>query len=236
MKPIFKTFVWLTIFSIAMGYLETSVVVYLRKLYYPTGFQFPLIPVSIDIAVTEFWREAATILMLIGAGVMAGKNKIQRFAFFLYAFAIWDIFYYVFLKVLLDWPASLFTWDILFLIPVPWVGPVLAPCLVSLSMILFTCLAIYFDSKGRLVFVSFYEWMLFIFGSLTVIISFMWDYIQYLNLHGSEHAVWTLSSEQQMFDEVKNYIPQHFNWPLFWIGQIIILLAIVLFYKRNKKS
>ncbi|CAN5476760.1 hypothetical protein BH10BAC1_BH10BAC1_14060 [soil metagenome] len=131
MKPIIKTIIWLTVFSIAMGFLETSIVVYLRKLYYPAGFEFPLVPVPIDIATTEFWREVATIIMLIGAGVMAGKNATQRFVFFLYSFAIWDIFYYVFLKLLRNWPESLFTWDILFLIPVPCVGPVIAPCIVS---------------------------------------------------------------------------------------------------------
>ena len=80
MKPITKTILYLTIFSIAMGYLESSVVVYLRKIYYPDGFKFPLIPVSPDIAITEFLREAATIIMLIGAGIMAGKNAVQRFA------------------------------------------------------------------------------------------------------------------------------------------------------------
>ncbi len=83
MKPITKTILWLTAFSIAMGFLETSVVVYLRKIYYPGGFGFPLIPVDIDIAITEFWREVATIIMLIGAGAMAGKNSVQRFVFFL---------------------------------------------------------------------------------------------------------------------------------------------------------
>lgn len=236
MKTLRKTFVWLTVFSIAMGYMETAVVVYLRKLYYPGGFDFPLIPVSNDIAVTEFWREAATIIMLLGIGILAGKTKVQRFAFFLYSFAIWDIFYYVFLKVLLDWPESLFTWDILFLIPVPWVGPVLAPCIVSLSMILFTILVLYFEGQGKRVFVSFFEWMLFIFGSITVIISFMWDYIQYLNVNGADNAVWTLSSDQQLFDEVKNYVPIEFNWWLFTVGQGLILLSIFFFYSRNKKN
>src|ERR1044072_1504154 len=95
----YKPLVWLTIFSIAMGYLETAVVVYLRKLYYPGGFNFPLVPVTLDIAKTEFWREAATLIMLVGIGVLAGKNKTQRFAYFLLSFAVWDIFYYVFLKM-----------------------------------------------------------------------------------------------------------------------------------------
>ncbi|MBK6833902.1 MAG: hypothetical protein IPG89_06345 [Bacteroidetes bacterium] len=66
--------------------------------------------------------------MLVGAGIIAGKTRLTRFAYFIIAFAIWDIFYYVFLYVLLQWPESLFTWDILFLVPVPWTGPVIAPC------------------------------------------------------------------------------------------------------------
>lgn len=236
MKPIVKTIIWLTVFSIAMGFLETSVVVFLRKLYYPEGFKFPLIPVTRDIATTEFFREIATIIMLIGAGVMAGKNSIQRFVFFLYSFAIWDIFYYVFLKVLLNWPESLFTWDILFLVPVPWVGPVIAPCIVSLSMIVLTFVVVYFQEKGKHVHITFLEWILFIFGSITAIVSFMWDYIIYISNYGEDRGIWTLSSNKNMFDEVKNYVPQHFNWGLFWVGQGIILLAIFMIYKRIRKS
>lgn len=236
MKPITKTILWLTIFSIAMGFLETSVVVYLRKLYYPEGFKFPLIPVTRDIATTEFFREIATIIMLIGAGVMAGKNSIQCFVFFLYSFAIWDIFYYVFLKVLLNWPESVFTWDILFLVPVPWVGPVIAPCIISVSMIVLTFVVVYFQEKGKQVRITFLEWILFIFGSITAIVSFMWDYIIYISNYGEEKGVWTLSSNKNMFDEVKNYVPQHFNWPLFWVGQGLICLALLMIYKRIKKA
>jgi hypothetical protein len=234
MKAITKTILWLTVFSIAMGYLECSVVVYLREIYYPEGFRFPLVPVTKDIAITEFWREAATIIMLIGAGVMTGKNSLQRFAFFLYAFAIWDIFYYVFLKVLLDWPASLFTWDILFLIPVPWVGPVIAPCLLSFFMILFTLIIVYLQEKGHRVRLVFHEWLLLISGSITAMISFMWDYIMYVSNNGNDALVWTLSSNQDMFDEVRNYMPVHFNWWLFGIGQGLIVLAILSVYIRYK--
>jgi len=236
MKPITKTILWLTIFSISMGFLETSVVVYLRKLYYPEGFKFPLIPVTRDIATTEFFREIATIIMLIGAGVMAGKNSIQCFVFFLYSFAIWDIFYYVFLKVLLNWPESVFTWDILFLVPVPWVGPVIAPCIISVSMIVLTFVVVYFQEKGKQVRITFLEWILFIFGSITAIVSFMWDYIIYISNYGEEKGVWTLSSNKNMFDEVKKYVPQHFNWPLFWVGQGLICLALLMIYKRIKKA
>jgi hypothetical protein len=122
-KKLFKTFLWLTLFSIAMGYMESAIVVYLRKIYYPDGFQFPLTPIEVHIRLTEILREAATLIMLITIGIVAGKTKLQRFSFFIFCFGIWDIFYYVFLKMLLGWPATIFDWDILFLIPVPWVGP-----------------------------------------------------------------------------------------------------------------
>ncbi|MBA3705594.1 MAG: hypothetical protein H0W84_06745 [Bacteroidetes bacterium] len=217
-----------------MGYMETSVVVYLREIYYPDGFKFPLIPISPDIAITEFWREAATIIILIGAGVMSGRNSIQRFVFFLYSFAIWDIFYYVFLKILLGWPESLFSWDILFLIPVPWVGPVIAPCIISLSMILLTFIVVHHQEKGQQIFLTFFEWLLLIFGSITAIVSFMWDYITYLSINGTDKAVWTLSSNNNMFEEVSNYIPQQFNWWLFGIGEGLILIAILLLVNRFK--
>ncbi len=236
MKAISKTLIWLSIFSIAMGFLETSVVVYLRKLYYPDGFYFPLVAISMDVAITEFWREAATIIMLIGIGILVGKNKIQRFVFFLYCFAIWDIFYYVFLKMLLNWPESIFTWDILFLIPVPWVGPVIAPCIISLSMIVLTFVVVYFQEKSLNVHFKFSESVLLIVGSAVVVISFMWDYIMYLINNGAENAVWTLSRNRDMFEEVKNYVPSSFNWYLFGIGVLFILLGLgLLVYRLNKK-
>ena len=95
-----KTLLWVAIFSTAMGYLECTVVVYLREIYYPGGFNFPLAPIDKPIAITEIGREAATLVMLLGIGFLAGKTAVQRFAYFIYSFAIWDIFYYVFLKVL----------------------------------------------------------------------------------------------------------------------------------------
>jgi len=234
MKPILKTIIGLTVFNIAMGYMETSVVVYLRKIYYPGGFKFPLIPIDKGIAATEFFRELATIIMLIGVGVFAGKNRLQRFVFFLYSFAIWDLFYYIFLKLLLGWPESLLTWDILFLIPVPWVGPVIAPCIISLSMILLTFIVICDPEEGMNMHLGLTKWILLISGSLIVILSFMWDYIMYLATNGNE-AVWTLSSNAAMFDEVKKYIPVEFNWWLFAVGEGLILFVIFsLLFKKSK--
>lgn len=135
MKTIFKTLLLLIVFSVAMGFLETAVVIYLRKIYYPDGFHLPLKVIDAHIAVIELVREAATLIMLIAIALLTGKSNMQRFAFFLLCFGIWDIFYYIFLKLFLNWPSSWLEGDVLFLIPVPWIGPVLAPCILSLTMI-----------------------------------------------------------------------------------------------------
>lgn len=230
-----KTLFWLTFFSIAMGYLETSVVVYLRKLYYPTGFGFPLVPVTHDVTVTEFWRELATMVMLAGAGIMAGKNAQQRFVFFLYSFAIWDIFYYVFLYVLLGWPQSLLTWDILFLIPVPWVGPVLCPCLVSLTMIALALVTLYGQSRGATAKLNRVEKMTLLGGCVVVLIAFMWDYFQFAKLHGSP-SVWTLSSQKELFSEAHGYVPSQFNWVMYWCGQTMIAGGVFIFGMRMRRT
>ena len=91
-----KTLFWVTFFSIAMGFLESAVVIYLRRMYYPHGFSFPLQPMPHDIAIVEIWREAATIIMLLAIGILAGRKPSEKFAWFVISFAVWDIFYYVF--------------------------------------------------------------------------------------------------------------------------------------------
>ncbi|NLI56587.1 hypothetical protein GX420_06385, partial [bacterium] len=95
----YKTFIVLTIFGIAMGFLEAIVVVYLREIYYPQGFEFPLNTFSSEMLSIEWIREISTIIMLITIGIITGKNFLQKLSFFLYTFAIWDIFYYVALKL-----------------------------------------------------------------------------------------------------------------------------------------
>lgn len=227
MKSLTTRMIWLTAFSIAMGFLETAVVVYLRRLYYPHSFQFPLVTIDNDIAMVEFMREAATIIMLVGIGIIAGKNTSQKFAIFIYCFAVWDIFYYIFLKLLLGWPESLFTWDILFIIPVPWVGPVLAPCIVSLTMICLTASVIYFQEKGYDAHLKVREWALLITGSLVIIFSFMLDYFKYLAGGNPASHAWTLSSKEEMFSEIARYVPSSYNWWLFVAGEAIIISGII---------
>jgi hypothetical protein len=112
----------LVLFSIAMGLLEAVVVVYLRMLFYPEGFAFPLKVMPDKVYLVEIAREAATLIMLASVSAAAGRKHYERLAYFLLTFAVWDIFYYVFLKVFLNWPATLLDWELLFLIPVTWIG------------------------------------------------------------------------------------------------------------------
>jgi hypothetical protein len=136
-----KRFLGVSVYAIAMAYLEAAVVVYLRALL---GLKdITAVDVSLGpYGLVEIGREAATIAMLVAVGWMAGRHAKERWAYGLFAFGLWDIFYYVWLKVLLDWPASLLGWDLLFLIPLPWWGPVLAPVLIAALICVVAVLAV----------------------------------------------------------------------------------------------
>lgn len=232
-----KTIAWLTIFSIAMGFMESAVVIYLRKLYYPDGFQFPLVPLDNSIALVELFREASTIIMLLGVGILSAKTSALRLAHFIFCFAIWDLFYYVFLFVFLGWPQSLFTWDILFLIPVPWVGPVLTPVIVSLTMVLLAVSIIHFQHLGLNTRLSSKEWGLFISGSFVIILSFVWDYWEYLREKKLTEITYPFSDQQNnLLSNMTDYVPVDFNWPLFITGEAILLYGILSFILRIKNE
>jgi hypothetical protein len=125
----------LAAFAVAMAYLESAVVVYLRALFHPDGFHFPLEPIDPHFAGTELGREVATVVMIAAVARLSCGGLRTQLAAFIYVFGIWDLAYYAWLKVLIDWPQTLFDPDILFLIPAPWVGPVLAPALVSVFLV-----------------------------------------------------------------------------------------------------
>ena len=124
----------LALFGIAMAHLEGVVVVYLRKaLGMPDSEsnkesvnKFPR-----HYLIIEMTREAATIIMLILIAYLVGNSWLERGIFFLWTFAFWDLFYYVSLYILIKWPPTLTTIDVLFLIPVPWIAPVWFPVGVS---------------------------------------------------------------------------------------------------------
>lgn len=140
---------WLTVFGIAFGYLEGAVVVYLRALYYPHGFAFPAPLPSTPHMAVELGREAATLLMLLGAAMAAGRSSWDRFGIFCYLFGLWDVAFYLTLWVVLGWPQSLFTWDLLFLLPLVWAGPVLSAVLIAVSLSVAGLLISRWAEQGR---------------------------------------------------------------------------------------
>ena len=234
MPSLRRTLTLLSLFSIAMGFLEAVVVIYLREIYYPDGFRFPLVPIPSRMALIEILREAATLIMLVTIGLLAGKTPARRFSYFLFCFAVWDLFYYVFLKLFLGWPESLFTFDILFLIPVPWTGPVLAPCLASLTMILLALVLVYCENKNSKVQILRSEWLLLAAGATVILASFVQDYMLYV--FRNNRAVWVAGNSRELFDDFLNYIPLTFNWMLFLSGEALLLAAIAGILRRLNKE
>jgi hypothetical protein len=166
----------LTAFALAMGYLEAAVVVYLRKIVYPGGFAFPLRRISMDLAFVELGREAATIIMLLGVAFIAEKTRRGRLVCFMLLFGIWDIAYYLWLWVTIGWPGSLLTWDILFLIPVLWTGPVIAPMLVSVLMIATAIVYYRRQADSEQVPISPAEWALVIAAAVVIFLAFAFNH------------------------------------------------------------
>ena len=173
---ILKKFTAITLFSIAMAFLEAAIVFYLRELYYPEGFCFPLKIIPTDILLVEIGREISTIVMLAFVGMIAGKNPLEKFCYFLFSFGIWDIFYYIWLKVIMNWPPSLLTWDLLFLVPVPWVGPVLAPLIVALTMTIVAVVIIYLQERGQYFKINKLDLALGALATLLIFVSFILDF------------------------------------------------------------
>lgn len=216
LKTTFKRFAIVIIFSIAFAYIEAAVVVYLRAIFHTDGFTFPLTVFGIDqlskrLLLTEIGREAATIVLIFTGSWLFGKNRRQRFAYFMTIFAVWDIFYYLWLKVLIDWPASIMDWDILFLIPNTWASAVLYPVLISITMLIFAAAILYRDARSRPIEVTRVDWLAFFVAGVIVVVSF---YIP--GRHVTEPGY-----------------KSHFYLPLFTLGHIS---AVAVFLKCLLKS
>jgi hypothetical protein len=203
---------WLITFAVAMAYVESAVVVYLREIYYPKGFALPLAPIPSNMLATEIGREAATLVMLLGVAMLAGAERWDRFLAFCVTFGVWDIFYYVWLWVLLGWPPSLLTWDVLFLIPVPWIGPVLAPVIVSIALVGGGLFLLRKRARGELFPFRAPSWVLLVTGGLLVLASFMLDFRVVLQQRE----------------------PPPFRWGLFSAGVALGVAALVLALRRTK--
>jgi len=196
-----KNGVWVVFYAIAMAAVESAVVVYLRALH-PVDASLTVLlhEIPANFISIEMGREAATLAMLLAVAAVAGRNVRDGFLYFALAFGIWDIFYYIWLWVFIGWPPSLFTWDVLFLIPVPWLGPVIAPVLVSLGLVTGS-LWLLARPSVRLPRLA---WGLAIVGALVIVLSFTVDYR------------YALARSE----------PPRFRWELFWTGMVVAVMGL----------
>lgn len=214
MKDLILKILWVTVFAVAMAFVESAVVVYLRVIYYPEGFTFPLKLIMDDTIMVELYREIATLFMLLAVAVLAGRRLWERFAWFMLAFGVWDIFYYIWLKVLISWPSSLSEWDILFLIPVPWIAPVSAPLSISLLMILAGILIVHLFQNGHEFRPALTSYILASAGAALILYSFMQD------------------TGATLYQQT----PQPYHYEFLVIGDILFVAAFVISYVKAVKK
>jgi len=196
------------IFAVAMAWVESAVVLYLRSLSQEFDPYEPVkLPLGANILRAEMVREAATLVMLGSAGWLAGRTWRSRLALAIVAFGTWDIFYYVFLVPLTRWPRSLLDWDILFLLPLPWWGPVLAPALIACLMIAGGTLVALCDSPEQPIRPSRYSSLAALVGGMLAIYVFMEDALRVLP-EGVENLI--------------DLRPERFDWPLFVLALVFL--------------
>jgi len=213
--PMNPKYRWLVVvlFAAAMAWVEASVVLYLRiYLDRLQPYQANPLPAGFGLAKAEVVREAATLIMLGSVGWLAGTDQRTRLGYNLLAFGIWDIFYYVFLVPLSGWPKSLLDWDILFLIPVPWWGPVLAPVSIAALMILAGTIVTQFQKKGRPLWPRRSVWLVSLGGACLALYVFMVDALRAVGA-----GPWA----------VREVLPVSFNWPLFAIAFILLSTPVM---------
>lgn len=194
-----------------MALVEAAVVIYLRDIYYPDGFSFPLKMIKEGHILLELGREAATIFMLISVAALGGKRFWEKFACFIICFGVWDIFYYVWLKLAIGWPSSVFDRDILFLIPLPWIGPVIAPASIAIMMILIGVFILFLYKRGYDFRPSLFSWILVLAGTALILYSFMGDTGAGLHQH----------------------MPLPYRYDLLTVGEILYAAAVFFAWKKT---
>ena len=214
---------WLivAVFAAAMAWVESAVVFYLRTMINRIEpYQPHPLPLIGGLGPAELVREAATLIMLLMVGILAGRTWRSRLGYLAIAFGVWDIFYYIFLKLLCGWPHSVLDWDILFLLPLPWWGPVLPPVSIALLMILWGTLVSIWRVPAALNSSEWKVWMLNFLGIALALYVFMAD---------------TLRVAGQSIEVLRNVLPPSFNWPLFCLALLLMTAPIAQLILRLRQ-
>ncbi len=207
-----KKLCWVGVFAIAMAYVESTVVVYIRRIYGISNLLLDIPPFDPVLAPIEIGRELATLVMLLAVGWAVGKSLQSRLSFTFIIFGLWDIFYYIWLNLFIGWPNSLFSPDLLFLIPLPWWGPVISPVLIACLMVLGGILALIGEDKGRKIKFSVFDWIPLTAGVLILLYSFM------------EDAFSILPADIERLAQLR---PTTFNWPIYILGLVLAGYAVL---------
>ena len=200
------------LFAAAMAYIESAVVVYLRALYGIDDLLRDLPPLPDQYTLIEVGREAATLVMLATVGWIAGRRWQDRIGYAVFAFGAWDILYYAWLVVFIGWPGGLLDWDILFLIPLPWWGPVLSPMLIASLLVAGGALAVVRAERDQVLGFTPVDWGVAAGGAVLALYLFMADALR--ALPGGIEAV----SQAR---------PTQFNWPLFLIALLAMAFPLM---------
>lgn len=208
-----STWVLVTIFAIAMAWVEAAVVYDLRLLVDRLEpYQADPLPISGALGSIELVREVATLVMLAAVGALAGATLKSRFAYTAIAFGIWDIFYYLSLKVMYGWPRTLFDWDVLFLLPLPWWGPVIAPVSIAVLMVGWGTLATAAADDSTDAALEFRLWGAAGLGAALALYIFMSD---------------ALRAAPYGYEAVRTVLPTTFNWPLFALAWALMAAPVM---------
>ncbi|MBM3127141.1 MAG: hypothetical protein FJ009_00720 [Chloroflexi bacterium] len=215
------------IFAAAMAWVESAVVVYLRTLIDRVEpYQANPLPIFGGLGHIELGREVATLVMLLTVGWLAGKTWRSRIAYAAIAFGVWDISYYIFLVPMSGWPRSIFDWDILFLLPLPWWGPVIAPASIAALMIVGGTLMVWRDARIIAPMPRRLTWGLSCIGTMLALYVFMAD---------------TLRASSDGAEAIRNVLPTSFDWGLFALAFALMSAPIVnlgwqLWARRRQSS
>jgi hypothetical protein len=205
-----------------MAWVEAACVFYLRTLVDRIEpYQAHPLPDSAALGGAELARELATLVMLGTVGWLAGATWRSRLAYATIAFGLWDIFYYVFLRVMTPWPHSVWDWDILFLLPLPWWGPVLAPTLIALLMVAGGTLVVSRDEPSHPCWPSRLTLVVGLAGTGLALHVFMAD---------------ALRVADQGVKVLRDLLPTTFNWPLFLLAWCLMAVPVVDLVARLRRG
>jgi|GEM_PF-5158584 len=187
----------LMIISVSFGYLE-GIITYLLKISKYNMSEIYLKPLYI-----EMLKEILILFIIIFLLQFTKGPFLRRTANFFYMISIKCIAYYSTLFILKGFNFNLFTLDIFFIIPIPFVAPVIAPIIISVLLIVaaFTIHIIYeligiFKANWKMILCillstaawifsfinnsydnhsySLANWILFIFGILLFFIGYIY--------------------------------------------------------------